>query len=1135
MEWNKKILLSIIFIFLINGVLAVQPTQNFNKLFLSPFYLPSTTQNIENTFLVNLNPPDKISNVLSAMISFDVWLNPSINFTLKVNNQKCSNPEYYISTTYAGAGKNQVSFDCSNVIKQSGNYTIILKANKDTGAMTGFLDLTYMNNPTGDVTVHGTEYSYGQTAKTWLQLIDGLGDFVNEGICYVDIYTPENEQFLERANMHSLEHDGIYYYDLLLENMGEGVYPVIALCYYEAGQVSYFASNYFTKIGTYDSGTIDNTYIIDGGAGLYLRFKEAVLNPVRNISVGLNVTNSSICFDTPEALLTGVTLRVVGRFDSVVNDDITISLWNYTSNSWLDLPNKILEGASYKDVSNSFFINNITDSGFVNSSGSNLKVLFTDTTLTDGATSNLDIDYLTFSCDQLADPSWQEVKGSSEIHISSGSTIPFYVETLCGSSEENLDSSGCSTFEYNPNIVNATWGYLQENLTFINNYQKTVSSSYVYETPLGQDCTGITSVTRTHNNITEDFYSNISYRSGSNDNCLLTIPVSFINSTDREFFIEIIQENYMLWEVERINDLVNYYRMPIESYCDIVAQQHNNPFIIPLTADNDISVLYASNPIYLGCYRSIDDIYWFDYYFNLSQNTFSSGGFESLLYNVRLYYEEIKDGSDAIQTITDKNILVHVNTLCGESSQYPNQYSCEKIMPPDSYFTSQEGYILQNLTVINDFNTTSSSYYSYQTAPAVDCSAVREVIKDNGTRTDIYDDLIFNSGIEGNCLIRIPIDNVQGVSSYNIELYLENYILWDIYWARDNVNEWNDTITPYCENISIDRNVSYTLPINSSIEYYRNDTELYSCYRALDDLYWWYYFYDQLQDGNFTMVGELVSYHYESEFFWGRIFDDYTNINNKLGRSVQINTLQEIYNLRDSINSSLNYSSIAESVWNYNNKSLDYYADTTNYSYLSYLIPSSVWSWTGGISSSILGFFTTDIWSYVNRTLSPSEYEKISKYVWNYSGDRNLTFYEVNNISPEEIWNYTSRNLTFTDDVYDYNLSAQTNWNYVDRNLTMYPIGNNLTVTDIWSYYNRSLSENIPLQVWSYQNRNLTTDLPFEVWSYSNRTLTYYTLNITELIEMLSNYNMTQISIPFPLQNNQYPSNSLNVILYVQK
>lgn len=65
-----------------------QPTQQFNKIYLNPFYRESLALNTNYTYTVTINPPDKITSVLSAIISFNAQINgQSQNFTLWVNGK----------------------------------------------------------------------------------------------------------------------------------------------------------------------------------------------------------------------------------------------------------------------------------------------------------------------------------------------------------------------------------------------------------------------------------------------------------------------------------------------------------------------------------------------------------------------------------------------------------------------------------------------------------------------------------------------------------------------------------------------------------------------------------------------------------------------------------------------------------------------------------------------------------------------------------------------------------------------------------------------------------------------------------------------------------------------------------------
>ena len=1096
---KKVILLFLVAIFLISFVNA-QSTQ-YSKLFFSPFYRSSMSQNINYSYTLNIERPvNTLINVQSAIISFDVYISPTVTFNLWVNNKSCNNPSYTISTTYASAGQSRITFDCSNIIKHAGIYEVILKPTlQNTGAITGWADISYSSIPQGDMTIHGTEYTNKQNVKTWLQLLDANGTAITGGVCYVDVYNPDNTDYVERATMTNMNHDGIFYKDFSVGSFKkEGVYPVLALCYYQSGQTSNFAGSYFIQIGVYTSGSVADTQVVDG---TILRLTEVAVN--RNITAGLNFTTGNICVNISEELLTGITFRTVTKFDSVVNDDITLSIWNYTSSSWIDLPNKVLEGNVFRDVSNSIALTNITKAGFVNASGSNLRIRYKDASLTDGAISNLDIDYADIMCDSLSSPVWQEVKGSSEIHISPTTDNTFYVETLCGSSDEALDTSACSVFKNDLEVSNTTWGYIEDDLTFINSYETNVLSTYYYETPLSQDCTGILDIVQTRDGSSYSILDNVTTISGLKDNCIIGISVTF-NSSDREFFVNITQENYMVWEFQRDNDFVNYYDLVITPLCNQLAYVNSKPYILPIDAGLDVSSVYASNPIYLGCYRMMDDLYWWDYYFNASKSITTTGEYGSYLLSAKYYYPEIKSSSTLVQALNYENALLDVHSSCGIGFE---GYECATIKTPDSYFTSQEGYVLENLTIVNDFNTTAIMVYQYETAFAMDCTSVIEIIKQNDTTTDITPYASFKQGSKDNCLITLPINYVEGQPSYNILIYMENYIMWDILWARDNVNLWNESIVDFCDAVALNSSITYSLPINQSIDMYLSNPELYSCYRAMDDLYWWNFYWQDRIDSGITQVGGLESYHYESEFFWIRILEDYNTIKTYQRNSNQILILDFLQEAKD--NAHLR-------VWNYTNRSITNQVIINETSLIS-SIASAIWGWTGSISSTITNTFSSVFWSNAN-------YSEVARYVWEYN-NRSLTFYQVNNISVSDIFNYLNGSLTIVDN-YNYSKSAEMTWNFIDRNLTLYPVGNNITAQDIWSFYNRSLSDNGVLQIWGMNN------ISADVWSYQNRTLTYYTINLTELIGMISNYTSGDMGYTLlPPQQSYQLTGNLNVIL----
>ena len=170
----KKLLIPIIILLaIVSMVAATEPTQQFNKIFLDPFYRISMDPNIPYDYNITIEPPDGFGQVVSAIVTFQMWLNPTVEFFVEVNGQQCNTASYEVHTTYAGAGEGTIFFDCSNIINSSGNYTITLTPDDGTGAVTGWLDLTYMNDPNINVfSVGGTEYSAEETSRTVLHILD---------------------------------------------------------------------------------------------------------------------------------------------------------------------------------------------------------------------------------------------------------------------------------------------------------------------------------------------------------------------------------------------------------------------------------------------------------------------------------------------------------------------------------------------------------------------------------------------------------------------------------------------------------------------------------------------------------------------------------------------------------------------------------------------------------------------------------------------------------------------------------------------------------------------------------------------------------------------------------------------------
>jgi hypothetical protein len=1050
---NKK---NLIFFFLlvltVSFVSAIEPSQQYNKIYINPFYRENLVSNTNYTYNVEVFPADGITKVLNAVLSFNAQINGQTqNFTLWVSNtttgnrwQKCNTPSYSIATAYSATGNAQFYFDCSNRIIKPGNYSVRLKSTVNTGAIQGWLDLTYMNNPVADMTIHGTEYTNDQIVKVWLQLLDNNGEYVNDGICYVDIYDPNNEQYLENTVMTSMAHDGVYYYDFEAPE-ASGVYPVIAKCYYESEIVKYYSTSFTIGIGasqveiateTFESNTWTggtgwsagwtrtgnciittlsnpiNTYQMRGDtsciatrnfddsgfsdatvsfyatatsleAGEYCRYyyyngatysqllqladgvddgtpdlysynvtsygfnsnagirmqatsaassdycymDNITITGVTNQNVGdleatdgnsvvfveqsvsgisrVNVTlnfNATSCKNVDQNLLIGLGIYVYGTLDSVPNDDILISIWNYTGNKWLDLPNRLLEGINFKSASNSISLINITSTGLINSTG-NVKIKLIDSNYSDTTNNKLYLDEVYVGCEQASSPVWQEVKGSSEVHISAKNDIyPFYIQTLCG---ENNDENTCAEFVNDEEYWNYTWGYIYENITFINSYQSNIDSRYIYETQFSQDCTGIIDITSND----ESIYDSVGISAGDKENCRISIPVLF-NAEDRQFNIEIYQDNYMKWEFQKDKDISNYYNLVITPFCENIATINNDPYEVPIEGNIDISQVYINNPIYLGCYRAIDDLYWFNEYYNLSLDVTTAGEMESYLLEARFYFPLLRDHSNSVVQLAKEDIqLFDADTLCEKESgiegPFENDFSCAKVMPPDDYFSSQEGYIFANITFTNIFSTNLEQKYIFESALGIDCTAIRDITEWKGdVSRDIYDEVIFKIGDKGNCKLTIPIVFLENETTSDIVIRAENYINWELFWANDLVENLNSTIGPYCDEKLA--GISYTIPIANSSEFksYLGNDSIVSCIRAKDDIYWFHYFYNQFP--SIETVGPLESILSEIRIFYPYIINDYNTILAEIRSENQVSTLQAVQSLNFT---SLNFTS----------------------------------------------------------------------------------------------------------------------------------------------------------------------------------------------------------------------------------
>jgi hypothetical protein len=789
--------------------------------------------------------------------------------------------------------------------------------------------------------VHGTEYQIGQEAKVWLQLLDSGGNDVITGVCYADMYTPSGGYYFEKATMINMVHDGIYYYDFSVPVI-EGVYPVIAECYYNVVQNFYYPTTYSLSIGSVDGAfTASNFWSIDT---VYNKFKEAKVGGVSRLDVVLNVTNVSSCRDIPEALLTGLTVDIYGSFDSVVNDNIQISIFNFTGNKWIPLPNKLQSNGILQDVSNTLTLNNVTKSG-IYVSGTGMKLRFNDTTITDGTDSKLSFDQVYISCNQLANPEWQQVKGSSEVHVNpsySGSfSSDMFLFSLCGDENTQSLSSGCEQFRFtNYTGVTSNFsdpeGWLYEEVTVINARQRDFTNSIFYETPSGQDCTGVLDITSTNDaNVTTSIIDDVNFQSGFKiDNCILEIPISML-STETRHTIKIYQQNYMVWEVNRDKRFIDFYRTEPETYCHNLETTLGFNMTVPIHSN----LSNYNDPILKGCWQTLDDLYWFDYYIDVSKGIITSGDYESMLAEVRFYYPEIIQEFSTVINIETKDIqLFDVQTICEKESDInlpEDDTHCQFVKPADGYYSSVEGWILANLTIVNKYGSSIKTSFLFETADDVDCSAVLDIqrVSSNGTITNILNQSILHGGTIKNCEITLPINFVNNENSFDILIKQINFIEWNILQMNDKVNSIRNTTTGYCSPILA--NVSYSLPISISLNYITNPNVKF-CLRAMDDLYIWDYVYASLPTHRYLY--ETLTDYYEYQYLYPFIFDadeivlHYESVYNaNLAAIAATNASIAVSDAKIAAQNAANAVIFApQMVWNYTNRNLTYYPNIVN-------------------------------------------------------------------------------------------------------------------------------------------------------------------------------------------------------------
>lgn len=599
---------------------AEQPTQQYNKIYLSPFYRATLTASTNYTYTVNVNPPDKISSVINAMIEFNAQINGQTQtFSLWVNGEACNNPTYSVTTAFSTTGQVQLYFDCSNRITKAGTYDVTLRSAVNTGTMSGWLDLTYMSNPLGSVEVKGTEYYENDDGTLFLLLKDANGNYITNATCEVDIYYPNignttHPEWINNGLLRYLE-EGLYYYDFTTPALA-GLYMTNAQCFYTTENNYYYKAGSASKPSrTVLSGTYTgDTFVLnDYGDWIYTQCAS---------SGGTPKTCDSYYDWTVGTNITKLYAQYLG--ESSGSPTMIMYYWNFKNNSWMQMANTLaFKGTASSGVPSGvdeYTTNEITNLTAGIATNYTVRIR---TYTSGGSTYNLFTNWLTLNAVKYG-TTIQDLKGSGEIHVSSWTPTEdrFYKVTTC----DGYIDGRCGLFTNTDPNYDLPEGEIEDylNITAVNTKDVTIN----YNTPFSVDCSALYFVKRWNGTGWSDITNDISvYSKPADENCLIEIPLSMTSGMQYQFWIEM--DNYMKWEVE----MSHIIHQKIKDSIDKMCANRNFTYINPIT---DSSIMPSDNMTKF-CYYAYDDFYFENSYYQDSLAVDNAGEYASYLQELRFY------------------------------------------------------------------------------------------------------------------------------------------------------------------------------------------------------------------------------------------------------------------------------------------------------------------------------------------------------------------------------------------------------------------------------------------------------------------------------------------------------------------
>lgn len=1103
-------------------------------------FVAQSTADTDYITTLNINPPDGIASIVSFELLLRGDFQSSTGIKAKVRKTGTSTMFDCTPATWTtpaiDAPNYELSFDCSDLANYfdftTGRIDAGFRTNKVAQNLKGHVRITYYNNPKGDVAVMGTEYRAGENGTMFLQLLDSNKNAVNDGFCELTAYYPDKSKYMDRTPMTFLE-NGLYYKDFIAPS-SVGVYMINAYCYYSDVRYTFDTpdnvscaapiegneqsvqdtdcSFYKSEVAYTDHEPINATHL---KAGDVQQDNDSMFTELVNITAELTDDNDTTTYQTIHETIVALSYDgfECGGFNcgtGWLND------WQYTGGTDITATNDPIGTYHMRLENGEIAYRNVSTSGITTC---NASFYIKAQSLEAGdycryywynGTSLTLIDELTDGEDELA-----YVQVNQEVCNTYG--------TAADSGIYIAADSGNGDYCYIDQIyVNQTYGYA-------------ISAKF---------------------NATYDankyWYLKIKTTSSSSDN----LKIYAYNNTDQIATATSITEaiSGSGWHYINVSSLLDYETNTIGlSYTKLrvftqetgyiseaylrqfdkeVAQNYtfDDPEIgnINLSEVTQLDVVWAGINTYIGAlyiwnYTSND---WYKIGTDVSASISSDKECENTHYVTRTVYNgnisQLVSGDEVkIKFVMDNPTVESIEQVWIDdvSLIFHNNGS----MISDIRGSGElhiHGWIEDMFDLLNETNNKSAI------AEYVWNYTNRSLSEFNFTDLDINDTAILNA-ING--LVNLTAEQVWTYSNRNLT-YTDYETIAEYVWNASSRNlTYYQDVTDYLYMQALVWNAT-----SRTLTLYPDNTS----YLYIQDLVW------NATDRNLTYYQDVTQYLYIQALVW-----NYTN-----------RTLTD-YNQSDLLNAIYGLNNLtAEDVWSYHNRTLTEFNFTVNINETNLL----------NAINNLNNLTAEQVWNYATRNLTyyPAvDYDYIQELVWNRT-DRNLTYYEDTTqylyiqslvwnatsrtltLYPDQtdyiyiqdmVWNATNRNLTYYQDVTNYLYIQSLVWNATNRTLTDYNQSDiltailnleNITVADVWSYYNRSLSEfnftdidvndtdiinaingltNLTAEeVWNYASRNLTYEVEVDydtiadyVWNNTDRNLTYYQ-DVTQYLYMQS-------------------------------